>query len=1172
MRPCLPLLCLLLAIICIPPLAAHPQSDPLLTQMASHAQAGDRIVLDVYDSRTRQLRQLDLGVAAGAAPAAGPALMPPHPRGLAQPAQAMQAMATMRRIARLPGLNAPGWGPSASDRLQPRAPGQAAVAGTWHALVLLVDFSDNAPTVYTGTAGATHYNSMLFDSPAYTNSVQDYYREVSLGAFHLTGLATGGSSGWYRAPQTYAYYVDGQNGFGTYPKNAQKLVEDLCALADPDVDFSLYANDGSDYINALFVVHAGPGAEAEADPDLADNMIWSHKWQTVLHPTLDGKILNVYSMEPEDGLVGVFAHEFGHVLGLPDLYDYGYDSAGVGRWSLMAGGSWGGGGSLPAHLDAWCRVQLGWAVPVQPTHSQTSVSIPQIEGSPLGAATGIMYKLWCGTPTKEYWLVENRQQVGFDASIPGSGLLIWHIDENMPDNDTQWYPPADPILGHYLVALEQADGRWDMEHSAYNQGDNTDPYYSSISGFSSTTTPNSYTYSNLDSLIGVRNISASGPVMTADFDVSDPAPGAPRSPMAFDTPNDTGGSITVTWSKSLDDGRGYNDVAKYEIWRSTASDGTFEYLANVPAGTRGYVDIVPANYVDYYYIIYACDAANKTASRVTQPAAARDDIAPDPVTVTAADTVADNGGSISLNWSTYSAPADFLAYRVYRSLKTFDSVTADGVELIKTITSSGTKSCNDATTQDNTDYYYAVTCTDTSIPSNENTSVTAAGPVRSNPNYAFAYPPGLALIAVGLTVQNNQLSDIFDLSTGLQFARWNPALGTDGGYVLYTEGSADTLLRVSPGRGFWMRGTTPVALSLSGAAAEKDVRIDFSVGWNQLGNPYIGDVDVTAEGTGVRIGGTFYTLAQSNELRYTRDFFWTYNSFTNSYELVSPSLALGTRTITKGQGFFFLSNRAGQLVLKNPAAVGSAAAATQRAEPPADEWSLRLVAAVEGAADTDNFLGVSSRAADLTDVTSPPPVADGPDLYFTGSAGGRTATAFVESLGQGHTWSVDVACARPGAAIKLTWPDLSALPNDVRPVLTDTVTGRSVYMRTVSGYSFVLGSSESSRRFEVEISAKASGTLVIQGLQARGAGNNLCVSYTLSAPATVDVEIRNVAGRLVRRISSDSVSAAGTHEAVWNCAGANGQRVPAGTYLLTLIGRADSGQVVQAVQTVQVRR
>ena len=209
------------------------------------------------------------------------------------------------------------------------------------AIVILVDFSDNeADTI---NYPAAHYDSMLFSVGTYpTGSMADYYIENSYGEFLVTGIVTV----WYRMPQTYAYYVNGQRGFGVYPQNAQKLAEDAVAVADPYVDFSQFDNDGPDgipnsgdddgMIDALFVVHAGPGYEQTGNP----NDIHSHQWVTNNVPTVDGVDAYVYSMEPDNGKIGVFGHEFGHVLGLPDLYDYGYDSRGVGYWSMMASGSW----------------------------------------------------------------------------------------------------------------------------------------------------------------------------------------------------------------------------------------------------------------------------------------------------------------------------------------------------------------------------------------------------------------------------------------------------------------------------------------------------------------------------------------------------------------------------------------------------------------------------------------------------------------------------------------------------------------------------------------------------------------------------------------------------------------------------------------------------------------
>src|SRR5262245_37939622 len=111
-------------------------------------------------------------------------------------------------------------------------PEAAPVVGTRRALVLLVDFSDKA-----ATQTQAHFSDMLFSQGSYpTGSMRDFYREASYNKLDVIGLVSGGggpTAGWYRAPQPKSYYTDGNYGFNAYPKNAQKLVEDVIALADP---------------------------------------------------------------------------------------------------------------------------------------------------------------------------------------------------------------------------------------------------------------------------------------------------------------------------------------------------------------------------------------------------------------------------------------------------------------------------------------------------------------------------------------------------------------------------------------------------------------------------------------------------------------------------------------------------------------------------------------------------------------------------------------------------------------------------------------------------------------------------------------------------------------------------------------------------------------------------
>jgi immune inhibitor A len=376
------------------------------------------------------------------------------------------------------------------------APALAPVTGTRRALVLLVDFSDK-----TAAENQQHYKDMLFSSSTYpTGSMRDFYREASYGQLTVTGevFGQGGpTAGWFRAPQQYTYYTNNNYGFGAYPQNAQRLVEDAVTLADPIVNFANYDNDGDGVVDALFIVHAGLGAEVTGNV----NDIWSHAWG-ITPKAVDGVTVQGYSMEPEDGRIGVFSHELGHVFGLPDLYDTDYTSAGTGSWDLMAGGSWNDGGLTPAHPLAWCKVQLGWVNPTTIFNAAQSITVRPSATHP------DVFKLPVkNAASKEYYLLENRQQIGFDKHLPGEGLIITHIDENQTTNTDET---------HYLVDVEEADGKFDLDKNA-NRGDATDPFPTGgKTKFDATTTPNSKAYDGTDSKIAITNIQQSGDNITAD--------------------------------------------------------------------------------------------------------------------------------------------------------------------------------------------------------------------------------------------------------------------------------------------------------------------------------------------------------------------------------------------------------------------------------------------------------------------------------------------------------------------------------------------------------------------------------------------------------------------------------------------------------------------------------
>ncbi|MDQ6478414.1 M6 family metalloprotease domain-containing protein [Dyadobacter sp. LHD-138] len=383
---------------------------------------------------------------------------------------------------------------------------QAPVLGNKRAIVLLVDFSDKA-----AAQTQAHFNNLLFSVGTYaTGSMRDFYREASYGQLDVTGAVAGQggpTAGWFRAPQTKAYYTNNDFGFGAYPRNAQKLVEDAIDLANPFVNFSQYDNDGDGFVEALVIICAGVGGEQSGNK----NDIWSHKWG-ISPKNVDGVKIDRYFMAPENGKVGVMAHELGHLLcGLPDLYDTDYTSQGTGRWDLMAAGSWGNGGDKPAHPTAWCKVITGWVTPTVIFGAEQEVTI-----RPYKSNRDII-KLPVGSiNSKEYFLLSNRRKEGFDVSLPGEGLLIEHIDENQSGNTDE---------NHYLVDVEQADGLRQLNlnpqtNSSANSGDATDAFPTAANNsFTVSSTPNSKAYNGTDSKISITNITRSGNNITAKINV-----------------------------------------------------------------------------------------------------------------------------------------------------------------------------------------------------------------------------------------------------------------------------------------------------------------------------------------------------------------------------------------------------------------------------------------------------------------------------------------------------------------------------------------------------------------------------------------------------------------------------------------------------------------------------
>src|SRR4051794_12186783 len=374
---------------------------------------------------------------------------------------------------------------------------RAPLRGTVRVAVVLVDFSDKVMSATTAQLEELFFSTGVLPH----GSVTEYYDEVSNGLVTIEGVVVGP----YRMPQTLAWYANNGSGIGLNGTafRSPDLAHDAAVAADADVDFTPYDNDGNGLVDAFIVVHAGSGAEVTGS--LGD--IWSHKSTLSSAYTADATQIYGYLTIPEDAKIGVSAHELGHLLfGLPDLYDTDYSSEGIGNWCLMAGGTWNGGGAQPAHPSAWAKVDQGWVSTTVVT-ANGSITVPDVE------TNHQVFRLWKdGAPGTEYFLLENRQQTGSDGALPGSGLLLWHIDETQPGNTDE---------NHYKVALLQADGNRDLELN-HNRGDAGDPFPGSASKTSvdGSTTPNTHSYANADTCVAITGIPASSASMTVSVRVT----------------------------------------------------------------------------------------------------------------------------------------------------------------------------------------------------------------------------------------------------------------------------------------------------------------------------------------------------------------------------------------------------------------------------------------------------------------------------------------------------------------------------------------------------------------------------------------------------------------------------------------------------------------------------
>jgi len=405
-------------------------------------------------------------------------------------AQSRRSEVNAQRIQRLPGIKSHG-----ANR---RVGEYGDYTGAKKALVILVNFSDvQFAEAHDNALYQRIANEVGFNEGNFVGSMYDYFYAQSEGKFELTFDVLGPVT----VSNTQSYY--GSNDFEGNDLNPEEMVKEAVEqIKDQVTDWRQYDWDSDGYVDQVYVIYAGNG---EADGG-ADTTIWPHAWSlsySGIGAVTVGENLKVdsYACGSEldgsnkiDG-IGTMCHEFSHCLGYPDFYDTDYSGGqGMSDWDLMDSGSYNGDGYCPAGYTGYERWMAGWKEPIELNMGEASIE--NMKGLQDGGEFYIMYN---DGHTNEYYMLENRTKSGWDKALPGSGLLIIHVDYDA----TIWawnQPNDDP--NHQRMTWIPSDGSYNFTGyggNKYPTGLSKDPYPNATSGnntFDDTSSPAANLYNN----------------------------------------------------------------------------------------------------------------------------------------------------------------------------------------------------------------------------------------------------------------------------------------------------------------------------------------------------------------------------------------------------------------------------------------------------------------------------------------------------------------------------------------------------------------------------------------------------------------------------------------------------------------------------------------------------
>ncbi len=379
------------------------------------------------------------------------------------------------------------------ERLATARTSASIVSGTLPLVIIPTLFADSDPPIEEISAAALQARLFADVSPS---SVTAYYREASLGKLTINGKVTE----WVQTSFRRTEALGQTFGLGDDAK-VREWLRQAVANVDASIDFGQFDNDGPDGVpNSGDDDGRVDGAGflyREIDASCGGNGPWPHRWRLsdgiVPGAVTNDRAPNGQFIVVDDYMtlgarncsgtraldVNVFAHETGHVLGLPDYYDA---SGGilreqrrwvVGCWDIMSAGSWGCGSGPhqgvvnPPHFGPHPKMLLGWMTPKTVTAQMRPVQYELRPAHSSGDALRISIS------DTEYLLVEYRARQGFDFGLPGAGILVYHVETGRP------FLPCQACPRRYSYALLEADGDSALtriETAGGNRGQGSDAF------------------------------------------------------------------------------------------------------------------------------------------------------------------------------------------------------------------------------------------------------------------------------------------------------------------------------------------------------------------------------------------------------------------------------------------------------------------------------------------------------------------------------------------------------------------------------------------------------------------------------------------------------------------------------------------------------------------------